>query len=458
VKRSVYASNARIPTPEPEPGPFARTWRFVSVAWVAALIYIGYKSIQLRASVLGDSRKEERYRRQDARAARMLYKAAVRLQGMLIKACQFIATRADVLPEAWVHTLSGLHDSVPPRPFASIRARVERELGAPLESVFAEFNPEPIASASLAQVHAATLIDGRRCAVKVQYPGIEGIVRADLRNLAFILRVLAWLERDFDFRILSREAFKYIPMELDFEHEALNCETIARNLSARPDVVVPRVYREFTTRRLLVMELIDGIKVTDLEALERAGIDKHAVAQKLMEVFCEQVLRDGFFHADPHPGNVMVQPGPRLVLLDFGLAKDFSPQFREGIVRLTFSILVSDRKGIADAFEQLGFRTRDGSSETLVTLADVMLGNTVRRGRAYADKQLIQEFSHDLPRALRINPIIEVPADVLLVTRVMGLLSGLGKTLDSRVDLMATIMPYAQQLLAKAAGGTAAAD
>jgi ubiquinone biosynthesis protein len=181
------------------------------------------------------------------------------------------------------------------------------------------------------------------------------------------------------------------------------------------------------------------------------------VAQKLMEVFCEQVLRDGFFHADPHPGNVMVQPGPRLVLLDFGLAKDFPPRFRDGIVRLTFSILTSDNAGIAAAFEQLGFRTRDGSPETLITLANLLLGNTIRRGRAYADKQLIEEFSEELPRALRVNPIVEVPADVLLVTRVMGLLSGLGKTLDSRVDLFATIMPYAQRLLPRVAG-TASAD
>ena len=446
-----------VRAPEPEPGPLVRAWRFVSVAWVAANIYAGYKSIQLWSRIAGDARKEERYRRQDGRAARALYRSAVRLQGMLIKACQFIATRADVLPDAWVDTLSGLHDHVPPRPFAAIRERVERELGRPLGAVFAEFDPRPLASASLAQVHAARLHDGRRCAVKVQYPGIEGIVRADLRNLAVILRVLAWLEHDFDFRVLMREAFKYIPMELDFEHEADNCETIARNLAMRADVVVPAVYREFSTRRVLVMELIEGIKITDVAALERAGIDKQAVAQKLMEVFCEQVLRDGFFHADPHPGNVMVQPGPRLVLLDFGLAKDFPPRFRDGIVRLTFSILTSDNAGIAAAFEQLGFRTRDGSPETLITLANLLLGNTIRRGRAYADKQLIEEFSEELPRALRVNPIVEVPADVLLVTRVMGLLSGLGKTLDSRVDLFATIMPYAQRLLPRVAG-TASAD
>ena len=140
--------------------------------------------------------------------------------------------------------------------------------------------------------------------------------------------MLAWLERDFDFRVVAREALKYIPMELDFVHEARQQRNHrAQFRRARSDVVVPRIYREFSTRRVLTMELIEGIKITDVAALERAGIDKHAVAQKLMEMFCEQILRDGFFHADPHPGNILVQPGPRLVLLDFGLAKDFPPAF-----------------------------------------------------------------------------------------------------------------------------------
>jgi len=281
----------------------------------------------------------------------------------------------------------------------------------------------------------------------VQYPGIDGIVRADLRNMTLVLRWLAKLEHDFDYRILMREALKYIPMELDFDHEADNSATMRRNFAADSGVMVPEVYREFTTRRVLTMELVEGIKVTDVDALERAGIDKHAVAQKLIEIFCDQVLRDGFFHADPHPGNILVQPGPRIVLLDFGLAKDFPPAFRDGIVRLTFSILTSNRDGIVAAFTELGFRTRTGSPDTLLAFSDLFLGNTIKARKAYADKDLVEEFSEELPRAIRANPVVEVPADVLLVGRMMGLLSGLGKTLDSQVDLFATIMPYAQRLM-----------
>jgi predicted unusual protein kinase regulating ubiquinone biosynthesis (AarF/ABC1/UbiB family) len=367
----------------------------------------------------------------------------------LIKACQFIGTRADILPDEWVGTLSGLHDSVPPRPFSTIRQQVENELQRPIEIIFADFDPTPIASASLAQVHQARMTDGRSCAVKVQYPGIEEIIHADLRNLMFTLRLLARLERDLDFRIIARELLKYIPMELDFLNEARNCETLRQNFAARADVVVPKVYHQYTTRRVLTMELVEGVKVTDVDGLSRAGIDKHQVAQKLIEIYTEMILRDGFFHADPHPGNILVQPGPRLVLLDFGLAKDFPPAFRDAMVRLTFAILTGNREAILAAFHDLGFRTRDNSPETLLMLADLFLGNSVKRNRAYADRELINEFADELPRTLRANPIVEVPADVLLVNRVMGLLSGIGKTLDSQVNLFSTLMPYANQLMAE---------
>ncbi|HKN00409.1 MAG TPA: AarF/UbiB family protein [Candidatus Binataceae bacterium] len=432
-----------------EPGLATRAWRFGNVLWLAVRIYLGYKAVQLWTRFISKRNKAELYRRQDLRAARAMYATAIRLEGLLIKAAQFIATRADVLPDEWVSTLAGLHDRVPPRPFSTIRGQIERELKRPLESVFAEFDETPIASASLAQVHAARLHDGRRCAVKVQYPGIDGIVRADLRNMTLVLKWLAWFERDFDFRVVMREVLKYIPMELDFEHEAENARTIRRNFASADDVLIPEVYGEFITRRVLTMELVEGIRISDVAALERAGIDKRVVAQKLIDRFCEMILRDGFFHADPHPGNILVQPGPIIVFLDFGLAKDFPAHVREGMVRLTFAILVSDREGIIRAFRDLGFRTRDGSPETLLALADLFLGQTVRRNKAYADKELVEQFSDELPRALRANPIVEVPGDVLLVNRVMGLLSGLGKTLDSEVNLFTTLMPYAERLMAQ---------
>jgi predicted unusual protein kinase regulating ubiquinone biosynthesis (AarF/ABC1/UbiB family) len=423
-----------------ELGRWERLWRFVTVLSLAIRVYLGYKSVQLWTRFVSDTNKAELYRRQDLRSARALYCTAVKLEGLLIKACQFIATRADILPDEWVDTLSVLHDQVPPRPFELIRAQVERELGRPLETIYASFNPRPIAAASLAEVHEARLADGRRCAVKVQYPGIEGRVSADLRNLMFVLRILAWVESNFDFRVAAREMLKYVPMELDFVNEGHNCERIGHNFAAQPEVMVPNVYWEFTSRRVLTMEFMEGVKITELDG---TGIDRHNVAQKLVEIYCEQILRDGFFQADPHPGNILVQPGPKLVLLDFGLAKDFPPSFREGLVRLTLALLTSDSAAIVQAFGDLGFKTRDGSLEGMVKVSDLLIGSVIRRGKSYADQDMMKEMSDELPRALRANPIVEVPGDILLVSRVMGLLSGLGKSLDSKVDIMQTMMPYA---------------
>src|ERR1700675_1671062 len=205
-----------FPADVPEPGLATRAWRFSNVVWLAAYVYAGYKGTQLWTRFIDDSNKTELYRRQDLRAAQALNTTALRLEGLLIKACQFIATRADVLPDEWVSTLSGLHDRVPPRPFAMIREQVERELRRPLEAVYAEFDPTPLASASLAQVHSARLHDGRRCAVKVQYPGIDGIVRADLRNMTTVLYWLAKVESQFASRVLMRAGVKYISIALAF--------------------------------------------------------------------------------------------------------------------------------------------------------------------------------------------------------------------------------------------------
>jgi predicted unusual protein kinase regulating ubiquinone biosynthesis (AarF/ABC1/UbiB family) len=417
--------------------------RFLVVARMVVRIYGGYKLIQLYGRLISQKDLAERYGRHHRRSAQLIYRTALRLEGWLVKACQFIGTRADILPQEYIEVLSRLHDRVPPRPFAVMKQHIEGELGKSLESAFATFSPEPIAAASLAQVHKATLHNGRQVAVKVQYPDIAALVDLDLRNVAFFVEWLARLEPRYDFRFVIRELQRYIPLELDFIHEGQNAEMVGRNFASRSDdVIVPRIYWEYTTSRLLVMEFMDGIKVTDVEALRQAGIDTRMVAQKLTNAYLQQILLDGLFHADPHPGNLLVQPGPRLVFLDFGLTKDLPPDFPAEMARLTTAIVMQDAEEIVTSFRRLGFVTKNGGSESLLVLGEAMLGHSVKENKAYADPAMVERFNAKIAEAMRRDPIVEAPGDLVLVGRVMGLLSGLGKQLGSEVNLFNTLMPY----------------
>jgi predicted unusual protein kinase regulating ubiquinone biosynthesis (AarF/ABC1/UbiB family) len=420
-----------------------RIGRFLIVAYMVARIYGGYKWIQWSGRLWAREDQVERYRRHHRRSAELIYRTALRLEGWLVKACQFIGTRADILPQEYIEVLSRLHDRVPPRPFSIIQQCVEKELGKPLHEVFAVFTPQPVAAASLAQVHEATLRDGRRVAVKVQYPDIAALVDLDVRNIAFFVDWLAKLEPRYDFRFIVKELRRYIPLELDFVHEGHNADMVRRNFAARgEDILVPRIYWEYTTPRLLVMEFMEGIKVTDVAALRQAGIDPRAVAQRLTDAYLQQILLDGLFHADPHPGNLLVQPGPRVVFLDFGLTKDLPPEFPAEMARLTTAIVMQDHGEIVASFRRLGFVTKHGGEDTLLVLGEAMLGHSVKENKSYADPEMVDRFNTEMAEAMRRDPIVEAPSDLVLVGRVMGLLSGVGKQLGSEVNLLSTLTPY----------------
>lgn len=420
-----------------------RMGRFLTVAYLVVRVYGGYKLIQWSRRFCSPHDQNARYARHHRRSAECIYQTALHLEGWLVKACQFIGTRADILPQEYVEILSRLQDQVPPRSFPVVQQRVEAELGKPLLEVFASFSPQPIAAASLAQVHEARLHDGRRVAVKVQYPGIAELVDLDVRNIAFFVEWLAKLEPRYDFRFVVRELQRYIPLELDFVHEGHNAELVRKNFASRGDeVVAPQIYWEYTTPRILVMEFMDGIKVTEVEALREAGIDTRVVAQKLTEAYLQQMLLDGLFHADPHPGNLLVQPGPRLVFLDFGLTKDLPPEFPGEMARLTSAIVTQDTEAIIASFRRLGFVTKHGGSESLLVLGEAMLGHSVKENKSYADPAMVDRFNAELSDAMRKDPIVDAPSDLVLVGRVMGLLSGIGKQLGSEVNLLTTLMPY----------------
>ncbi len=426
-----------------------RVYRARRIGVTFGKVYLGIKTNQFIARRLAPADMEQRWAAFNRDSASSIYDAAIELRGLILKGCQFIGARADVLPPEYVDILSQLQDRVPAKSFEVVRDTIERELSCRLDEAFEFFDERPVAAASLAQVHEARLHTGERVAVKVQYPEIGALVRSDLSNLRVLFRAVGVVERDFDLMPLVDELGEQMPLELNFVNEAHNAEQIAKLFAERDDVKVPKIHWEYTTRRVLVMEFIDGIKINDTSALRAAGVDTDEVMRILIEAYCEQILTRGLFHADPHPGNLLVQPpgqghdGPRLVFVDFGLTKELPARFRRSIVELAAALLQGSADAMATALVDLGFETREGGAEALHDIAQVVLDVAVRlRHQSYVDPLVAREAGHELPRMIRENPIVRVPSHVVLLGRVIALLSGLGKSLEARVNMLETILPF----------------
>lgn len=388
----------------------------------------------------GEAWAEKRRHEHHRWCAEELYDCAIRNQGLLIKTAQFLSSRPDIIPDEYIEVLTGLQDEVPPEPMPVVRRLIESEMGEKLEAVFSQFDEEPVAAASLAQVHRAVLHDGRVVAVKVQYPGIERLVTDDLKNNDLFIKILGKLDHTLDFRFISEEMNKMVPLELDFIHEGRSAERIAANFAGVEDIVVPEIHWEHTTRRVLVMQFLNGVKITDEKGLGLLGIDPADVAKVVIVAFSEMLLQHGLFHADPHPGNLLVAPGPKLIMVDFGQVKEVGPQFRFVFAQMTRALVADDNTALGQSFRDLGFRMKDDSAEGYRELGRTYVGDIAREmsetDSGWAKPEMFETSYRDMLRLLRANPLIKIPADLLFVGRVMGLLNGLSMTLGSRTNML----------------------
>lgn len=412
-----------------------RLWRTFRVARTGVYIWAIYKFPEWTRRALG--RPPVELGPTHHRAAEAVLACALDMRGVIIKVCQAVATRSDVFPREFVEVLKQCHDAVPPRDFETVKAVVEAEFAKPLDAVFSEFDSAPLASASLAQVHRARLVDGREVAVKVQYPGLQEIVDTDLANVRRACRVYEFFDpQPIALLPLLTEITSHIAMELDFLHEADNADR-AREIFPRGDgVLVPIVHREWATKKVLVLELVDGIKVTDRDALVAAGLDPQEVVQDLMQIFVQMIFAAGFFQADPHPGNLMIRPDGEIILLDYGLCKELPDGFGMGLFELMFSMMTMNEAAMVRAFGELGFRTRDGSTDVFVLLAKRMLR---RSDTGKFEGEFTEEMTDELFDAIRENPLVDVPSDFVLVGRAFSLLSGIAHTLGHRANVLAAM-------------------
>jgi predicted unusual protein kinase regulating ubiquinone biosynthesis (AarF/ABC1/UbiB family) len=397
---------------------------------LATDLYLGYAALRERARWFPDLVAEVDWELQHRRGATRALDTAEALGGVLIKAGQFASTRPDLLPPAYTATLSSLQDRVPPQPYATIRETLARELGRPPEEVFTDFDREPVAAASIAQVHRARLGDGREVAVKIQYPGIAGLIEADLRALETIFGAVARLEPGVRLQPIVDYLRWTLPLELDFRREARSIESLGSALSGRDDVLVPDVIEELTTDRLLVMQYVEGVKVTDAEGLREAGLNPHQVAQLLNDAYAEQLFTHGVLHADPHPGNLLVQRtrgGPRLVLLDHGLTLDLEPSFVAALGRLVRALGDGDLGGITTALGEAGLPVGEETDlDSLLQIVGVLLGG--ERGGTDVD---MGSFGLKLGASVG-----DISPKLLLVGRAIGLLDGITRQLDPDLDAL----------------------
>ncbi len=305
-----------------------------------------------------------------ARNAARLRAAMVRFRGVFIKLGQVLSIMGGFLPRVYGRELELLQDDVPPRPFAELRPAFEATLGQPPDAFFASIDEVPLAAASLGQVHAARGPGGEALAVKILYPGIRSLIRVDLLIIRLALRIFHLFVPLKSFDRVYEALVDLLRRETDYLHEAECMRRVAENFAGVDDVLVPGVVADATSRDVLTMTFMEGIKITDFDAMAEAGIDREAVGRRLVQCFYKQLFVDRFFHADPHPGNFLVQPGetptaPRLVILDYGAICDVSETTIDGLVDVMRGFLEGQDALVVRGIDRIGFVATEGKRELL---------------------------------------------------------------------------------------------
>lgn len=476
-----YASRnqSHVPTPDEstvkEPERLSRSfrmqWRFWRTILFAGLIFVRVIFWQIYFYKIFPAYVDRTNLKRWVKYTREFRRFAIARGGVFIKLGQFISTRVDILPEEIIRELASLQDEVPTIRFSKIRRVIDAELGD-TNQYFAWIQEEPVAAASLGQVHRAQLKTGDRVVVKVQRPGIRDICYTDLAAMRVIARIsmmFRFINQRADSNALVEEFGVVLLEELSYKHEAYNAARFGDMFKDDPGVYIPSVYYKLSTDQVLTMEDVTSIKITDFEALDRAGINRKQVARRLMDTYLPQVFNHYFFHADPHPGNLFIYPlpvedetadfGPEgrpfyLIFIDFGMTGTLTHEIADGMVTTLYSVLTRDAEGLVNSYKKLGFLLPGADTERIIeatrTTFDMVWGLSMDELQQ-VDFDRVMELADEIGDLMLTMPFY-IPQDFIYLGRTLNILSGMCTSLDPQYNPWTDLQPYTEELIARGFG------
>lgn len=430
--------------------------RYFHVYRATVQILLRYACLNFLKKVVGEERMQKLYLVAHRKSSEQIIAVVQTQRGLFIKIGQTLSVMSHVLPEALTSRLEMLQDSVPAHAFAEIRERIIHDLGETPETLFARIDEKPLASASLAQVHVAYLHSGEKVAVKVQYPGIEEVTHHDLKVLRRIFGWLDFLFPGLNLQPVYQECEEILLEELDYRHEAHNITKMTNNFLQQDQFVFPKVYEKLSSDKVLTLSFVEGVKVNDLSKLASQAVDRKVLCQDVLHFFCKQIFVDGVYHADPHPGNIIITPSGQVALIDFGAVAQISPQMRQGLTDFVEGLIKRDSRLLSQALKKMGFIAKKSDDETLDTVVEYFYSKFSAL-KIDNFKNLDLTAFHNLEDLVELKKLdisfrelaslFSVPKEWILLERTLLILSGLAAQLDEHHNPMQTVIPYVETFL-----------
>ncbi|ARF17019.1 ABC1 kinase family protein [Sporosarcina ureae] len=415
----------------------------IRIVWMAVVFFIQIIFFQKRHRGKFTPAVTEKWNTLVTNQAKSYKKTAIELGGLLVKLGQFLSTRADIMPASFIEELEGLTDQVTPVPSKKALQLLDHEWKKPHSEYLTDITSKPVASASIGEVYKAVLHNGAKVAIKIQRPDIERILRADFKAV----RIVIWLakkwsslSKQIDLDVLYQEMTDVIGAELNFIEEMRNGRDFAERFPNMTDVNFPVYYDEYTTRKVLVMEWIEGAKITDLAFLEKHHIDRKDLSNRLFRLFLEQILEGGQFHADPHGGNILIRSDGTLVLIDFGMVVNITKEDADAMLVVIEGIILKQYDRVIDGLEALNFLLPNVNRRVLAKAIEKVVKAYETNDLYDVNSVVVENLLQELQVIVRTQPV-QMPAEFAFLGRAVSVFVGVLYRLDPEIDLLAITRP-----------------